>query len=338
MGKCCDLLRCLNYKPTWISLAFQCWEPPLPRSRLQNFACALCQQQRLATEEWCGGKGGLALWHFPKRATKASEFRQETGDVVVSVAFCLMSRRSGDQGWVSCQQDCALQTEGTDFNKSQRLLTHKRFLVWKDYCTWILSSEEWWVVSYGWILKGVSETSRCRCFWCTISRCYFGWRVMVFQSLHISTKNTLLRSQQRRCNPYSKPKDFQQPFLLTPSMPKYVGRTCFAPRHPADMGEASRHVDVSQDDNVSHTYSVPLSHIKSSISLKFCKILIFSEFQRLRMLDFPFMRPWVFFPKRHFSGRCFLSSRISSLLPWPMRGCQRNMSKQHEQINAKLAI
>lgn len=82
--------------------------------------------------------GAKAVWRFdpsPKRATKASEFRQETGDVVVSVAFCLMSRRSGDQGWVGCQQDCALQTEGTDFNKSQRLLTHKRFLVWKDYCT-----------------------------------------------------------------------------------------------------------------------------------------------------------------------------------------------------------
>lgn len=43
--------------------------------------------------------------------------------MVVSVAFCLMSRRSGDQGCAGCQQDCALQTEGTDFNKSQRLLT-----------------------------------------------------------------------------------------------------------------------------------------------------------------------------------------------------------------------
>ena len=48
--------------------------------------------------------------------------------MVVSVAFCLMSRRSGDQGCVAAvlrgrQKDRDLQPEGTDFNKSQRLLT-----------------------------------------------------------------------------------------------------------------------------------------------------------------------------------------------------------------------
>ena len=48
--------------------------------------------------------------------------------MVVSVAFCLMSRRSGDQGCVAGvlrgrQKDRDLQPEGTDFNKSQRLLT-----------------------------------------------------------------------------------------------------------------------------------------------------------------------------------------------------------------------
>lgn len=147
---------------------------------------------------------------------------------------------------------------------------------------------------------------------------------------HCSDLNNCLDDKRPTCNGYSKPKDFQQLFLSTPSMPKYMGRTCFAPRHPTDMGEASRHVDVSQDDNVSHTYSVPLSHIKSSISRKFCKILIFSEFQRLRMLDFPFMRPWVLFPKRHFSGRCFLSSQspVSCLDQWDAREiCPNNMSK-----------
>lgn len=69
---------------------------------------------------------------------------------------------------------------------------------------------------------------------------------------HCSDLKNCLDDKRPTCNPYSKPKDFQQPFLSTPSMPKHMGRTCFAPRHPADMGEASRHVDVSQD--ASHVF------------------------------------------------------------------------------------
>eukprot|EP00434_Breviolum_minutum_P023335 symbB.v1.2.020585.t1/scaffold1691.1/size105682/2 len=62
----------MYYKQTFLFLMMELFRYRYRQdlqSRLQNFACALCQQQRLATEE--------------------------TGDVVVSVAFCLMSRRSG---------------------------------------------------------------------------------------------------------------------------------------------------------------------------------------------------------------------------------------------------